>query len=386
MSRSPVRGFDRSNGHGRRQPGAEVVSRQSNLMVESAARGARSAPAPDADRRGEAPEQALRPLLPRRHRRLHHHRPRRRAGLQGDSGGGLPRLPRRPPGRTGARRRHRGHAAGELRQDPGHLRQARGLQRLLRRRIRQRAGVGGLARAAGFRNRNREESQVAGPAAAAAPAGGSARDERRADEDAVRRCACCVLGWPLRPAPPPAAADDPMLQAMRDELERSRTLIKVAGPGAALLHRVRPRRRPTTFPSPPAWAALVSARRERFRVPDVQVRVGDYKFDNTNYVGSGFAFGSRYDVDRFPLDDLYPAAAPLPLAGDRHARTRPPSRPSRASAPRCATSPQRASSTISPTPSRSSCWTRSRARQLDEAAWSARVRAALRASSTATRS
>ncbi len=35
MSRSPVRGFPHSNGHGRRQPGAEVVSRQSNLLVES---------------------------------------------------------------------------------------------------------------------------------------------------------------------------------------------------------------------------------------------------------------------------------------------------------------------------------------------------------------
>jgi predicted Zn-dependent protease len=35
MSRSPIRGFDHSNGHGRRQPGAEVVSRQSNLIVES---------------------------------------------------------------------------------------------------------------------------------------------------------------------------------------------------------------------------------------------------------------------------------------------------------------------------------------------------------------
>jgi predicted Zn-dependent protease len=38
MSRSPVRGFDRSNGHGRRQPGREVVSRQSNLFVESSQR------------------------------------------------------------------------------------------------------------------------------------------------------------------------------------------------------------------------------------------------------------------------------------------------------------------------------------------------------------
>ncbi len=35
MSRSPIKGFDRSNGHGRRQPGLEVVSRQSNLIVES---------------------------------------------------------------------------------------------------------------------------------------------------------------------------------------------------------------------------------------------------------------------------------------------------------------------------------------------------------------
>jgi predicted Zn-dependent protease len=36
MSRSPIAGFANSNGHGRRQPGAEVVSRQSNLIVESA--------------------------------------------------------------------------------------------------------------------------------------------------------------------------------------------------------------------------------------------------------------------------------------------------------------------------------------------------------------
>ncbi len=35
MSRSPIDGFDHSNGHGRRQPGREVVSRQSNLIVSS---------------------------------------------------------------------------------------------------------------------------------------------------------------------------------------------------------------------------------------------------------------------------------------------------------------------------------------------------------------
>jgi predicted Zn-dependent protease len=36
MSRSPVLNITKSNGHGRRQPGFEVVSRQSNLIVESA--------------------------------------------------------------------------------------------------------------------------------------------------------------------------------------------------------------------------------------------------------------------------------------------------------------------------------------------------------------
>jgi len=35
MSRSPIQGFDHSNGHGRRQPGLEPVSRQSNLLVQS---------------------------------------------------------------------------------------------------------------------------------------------------------------------------------------------------------------------------------------------------------------------------------------------------------------------------------------------------------------
>ncbi len=35
LSRSPIAGFPKSNGHGRRQPGLEVVSRQSNLIVES---------------------------------------------------------------------------------------------------------------------------------------------------------------------------------------------------------------------------------------------------------------------------------------------------------------------------------------------------------------
>lgn len=36
LSRSPIAGFPQSNGHGRRQAGAEIVARQSNLVVDSA--------------------------------------------------------------------------------------------------------------------------------------------------------------------------------------------------------------------------------------------------------------------------------------------------------------------------------------------------------------
>jgi hypothetical protein len=37
----------------------------------------------------------------------------------------------------------------------------------------------------------------------------------------------------------------------------------------------------------------------------VHVRVGDYKFDNTNFAGGGGG-GSRYDLENFPLDNAYP--------------------------------------------------------------------------------
>ena len=50
---------------------------------------------------------------------------------------------------------------------------------------------------------------------------------------------------------------------------------------------------------------LLSAGRTHYRSPRVEVRVGSYRFDNTNYIGSGFIFGSNYDVDRMPLEDNY---------------------------------------------------------------------------------
>src|SRR4029077_15673832 len=49
---------------------------------------------------------------------------------------------------------------------------------------------------------------------------------------------------------------------------------------------------------------LLKRRMERFRAPDVQIPVGDYKCDNSNFAGGGG--GSRYDLERFPLEDSYP--------------------------------------------------------------------------------
>ena len=119
MSRSPIQGFDHSNGHGRRQPGLEPVSRQSNLIVESS---------------NAVPEARLRQMLIEEVKRqnkpyglyfrditggLHDHPARRVAGFQGDSGDRLPRVPGRPPGRAGAGRRHRRHAAGQFLENSG---------------------------------------------------------------------------------------------------------------------------------------------------------------------------------------------------------------------------------------------------------------------------
>jgi predicted Zn-dependent protease len=50
--------------------------------------------------------------------------------------------------------------------------------------------------------------------------------------------------------------------------------------------------------------ALLSREHQRFRSPEIHVRIGDYKFDNTNFPGGGG--GSRYDLERFPLEDNYP--------------------------------------------------------------------------------
>lgn len=101
----------------------------------------------------------------------------------------------------------------------------------------------------------------------------------------------------------PSPDPDPIIRAMVDELDRSRALrvvdldvpyyieysledIDVYGVTASL-------------------GGLLTANRNRARVPSVNVRVGSYEFDNTNHVSSGFASSPRFDPEQWPLDNDY---------------------------------------------------------------------------------
>jgi predicted Zn-dependent protease len=100
----------------------------------------------------------------------------------------------------------------------------------------------------------------------------------------------------------PAEQKDVVIQALRDELERSRkiTLNNIAAP-YFISYAID---EGDHFTVTASLGGVLTRRRDRAREPRVQVRVGDYKFDNTNFAGVGF--GTRYDLGRLPLDDSYP--------------------------------------------------------------------------------
>ena len=102
----------------------------------------------------------------------------------------------------------------------------------------------------------------------------------------------------------PPAAPDPVFQAMKDEMDRARSLTVSNLEAPYFIQYVIDE--DDNFGVTANLGGLLTERHDRFRSPEVDVRVGDYKFDNTNYVGSGFGFGSRYDLERFPLENAYP--------------------------------------------------------------------------------
>lgn len=92
---------------------------------------------------------------------------------------------------------------------------------------------------------------------------------------------------------------------MKDELQRGMSL--------SLQQLEKPYYAQYTVDDLHSWTAtatlggLITSREDRARVPTVKVRVGDYKFDNTNWVGSDFSSGTRYGLGSYPLDADYSA-------------------------------------------------------------------------------
>jgi hypothetical protein len=97
--------------------------------------------------------------------------------------------------------------------------------------------------------------------------------------------------------------DDAILRAMRDELSRSRNLKVLSLEGPYYIDYSIDDM--SGFEVSASLGGLVSVRHSQQRLPAIDVRVGDYKFDNTNYAGSGFRFGTHYDIERFPLENAY---------------------------------------------------------------------------------
>jgi predicted Zn-dependent protease len=109
------------------------------------------------------------------------------------------------------------------------------------------------------------------------------------------------VGLAVSAQAPPA---DQIIRAMHDEMDRAR---KLAVPNLETPYFIEYLLDDSDgFNVSATLGGLTTRRREKFRSLDVRVRVGDYKFDNTNYSASDFNFGTRYDLERFPIDNSYP--------------------------------------------------------------------------------
>jgi hypothetical protein len=100
-----------------------------------------------------------------------------------------------------------------------------------------------------------------------------------------------------------AAQPDAVFDAMQAELKRSMTL--------TLNQLDKPYYLSYTVDDEHTWSAtatlggLINSNTSDFRVPRLRIRVGDYKFDNTNWTGSNAA-GPRYNLQSFPIEDSNP--------------------------------------------------------------------------------
>jgi predicted Zn-dependent protease len=102
-------------------------------------------------------------------------------------------------------------------------------------------------------------------------------------------------------APPPVPSADLLIRAMRDEVDRS-AKVTVSGLAAPYFIEYLVDEEDTLSVTA-SLGGVVSRRHDRFRAPQVEVRVGDYQFDNTNFAGG---FGGGRAGGGFPVENSYP--------------------------------------------------------------------------------
>jgi len=118
-----------------------------------------------------------------------------------------------------------------------------------------------------------------------------------------RRLGTCLLAV-LTLALPARAADDVVMKAMRDELDRSMKqlhLEKLDKP-YFIAYRVQDR---TQLSASATFGALLSGGISRARYLTVQVRVGDYQRDNSNFLAFPLRANGLTETVLLPIDDDY---------------------------------------------------------------------------------
>jgi TldD protein len=100
-----------------------------------------------------------------------------------------------------------------------------------------------------------------------------------------------------------AAQPDPVMDAMQAELKRSMTLtLNQLDKPYYLSYSVDDEH---TWSGSATLGGVLNSNTNEYRIPRLRIRVGDYKFDNTNWTGAN-ASGPRYDLRSFPIEDDNP--------------------------------------------------------------------------------
>lgn len=105
----------------------------------------------------------------------------------------------------------------------------------------------------------------------------------------------------LLPAAALAQSADPVLKAMQDEMARARQMSVVGGQPIFYIECTLDEA--VAFRATASLGAMFSANASSYRVPRVSMRIGEPKFDNTNYMFSEVFMGTRFDPEQFPIDN-----------------------------------------------------------------------------------